>query len=264
MAQIKRASDRIVKIIEKQNSKGTPYYELFSTMLDYFIHLLSHGQIPRPNNSEWCEAIQGTLDDYEPFSDMLGNIYEEIAGRGHKSHMGQFFTPDNIAEMMAMMVIAPDAAERQTPMRIAEPCSGSGVMVLKSAKLLQKYRYMHKWYCSDLDMTCVKMTLVQCGLNVIPAYVVHMNALSLEVFSGYEVQVGTYNGVWVPKLVKLEAHELDVFARSKLGEQMQQAAKSQQEQATLFDLGKVELKAKVERQKKEKKPNLGYDQPTLF
>ena len=39
----------------------------------------------------------------EPFADVLGPLYMEMASRGGRQQLGQFFTPSGIAEMMASM-----------------------------------------------------------------------------------------------------------------------------------------------------------------
>lgn len=261
-----RSTQAVLKLIERESCKGHSYFNLFTEMLDYFISLFSHGAIPAPQDRPWLDQLPEAMADCEPFADAFGTLYMDLAGRGHQSNMGQFFTPENIAEMMAAMII--DPAKSVRPFRICDPTCGSGVMILKSAKALRDTRHLHRWYAGDLDITCVKMTVVQCAINCIPAFVMHANTLTLKTYSGYLVDLFWYQetpeiGGWLPIIRKLREDELDVFAKSPMGTQMQQEA-IKRDPALLFD---VQAEAKKDKPKPKKEPKqkpLPPDAPTLF
>lgn len=122
----------------------------------------------------------------DPAQDFLGPIYMDLASRGHRSWMGQFFTPWPVAELMARVMMT-DLQERRgdLPITLAEPAAGSGVMVLAAAQVLRDAgmapeEALHVT-AIDLDPVCARMAFVQLALSGIPADVIHGNGLSWEV-----------------------------------------------------------------------------------
>lgn len=126
--------------------------------------------------------------------------------------MGQFFTPKTLAQLKTKIVLGDETGEGKN-LNIYEPSCGSGVNILASAEHLQNTRLQHLWWAGDLDITCVKMCLIQCCLNTIPAFIYHMNTLTLEIFRVYAVQmIPTATGQYLPKAVELEGA---AFERAK-------------------------------------------------
>ena len=105
----------------------------------------------------------------QPFTDLWGETYMEVASKGHQSHLGQFFTPQNICAMMSMMSFGPESGIRKENgdlWRTCDPTSGSGVQMLTAAQIiLRQYgpEALHNWSftCCDLDYTCALMSAVQ-------------------------------------------------------------------------------------------------------
>jgi len=98
--------------------------------------------------AQWLEATRGLEFGLAPLAealailmeqathnyyDLLGGVYMQL-GAGNK-HFGQYFTPWNVAKMMAEMALADfkPPGPGEPPLTFMEPCVGSGVMILAAA-----------------------------------------------------------------------------------------------------------------------------------
>ena len=79
--------------------------------------------------------------------DVLGDFFMEHLSFGRN---GQFFTPEHLCDMMAMISMPADTNH------ILDPACGSGRMLMASAKL---HRY-GKFYGADIDRTCCMMAVI--------------------------------------------------------------------------------------------------------
>lgn len=126
-------------------------------------------------------AIQDHRDD--PI-DILGAVYHEL--RLNNEWNGQFFTPDNISRMMAMMngFGNQKESEEKPYVTISDSACGSGTMLVAAAwaMLQNNCDYTSKCLCvaQDIDIRCVWMAYVQLALYGIPAVVIHGNSLTTE------------------------------------------------------------------------------------
>lgn len=82
--------------------------------------------------------------------DALGEIYEHMISYGEH---GQFFTPTHVTHMMAEIAGIKDGET------VADPCCGSGRMLLSAAKVNPNAVF----YGIDVDERCAKM----CALNMV-------------------------------------------------------------------------------------------------
>lgn len=114
----------------------------------------------------------------ENFSDVLGDIYMQCSMGDQK--MAQFFTPYNVAVMMAAMNL--DNMPATKPFTLSEPSCGSGVMVIAAADILRqrKIKYWENMFvvAQDLDWTCVYMSYIQLSMLGIKAHVIQGNSLT--------------------------------------------------------------------------------------
>jgi len=93
-------------------------------------------------------------------TDVLGEFYEQHLYRKGAS---QYFTPWHICSLMAKASTDTiDIHATREPLRILDPCCGSGRMLLASAK---ENGPEHEYYGIDIDHTCVKMTAINLFLN---------------------------------------------------------------------------------------------------
>lgn len=119
--------------------------------------------------------------------DILGSIYHEL--QLNNKWNGQFFSPDNICRMIAMIVDPTDEekVKQNETVTINEPACGSGVMILGTVWAMKQkhFDYQHKtlFIAQDIDIRCVWMAYIQLSLYQIPAVVIHGNTLTLEEWS---------------------------------------------------------------------------------
>lgn len=116
-------------------------------------------------------AYDAAIAASEPFADILGPLYEELASKGGKQLLGQFFTPWPVASMMAMMT-KPTSVEvpKDRLLTACDPACGSGVMMLATASAIlaeQGADALRRWsfYGCDLDPICARMMAIQFAAN---------------------------------------------------------------------------------------------------
>lgn len=108
----------------------------------------------------------------EPFRDILGRLFMRLDV--NSAQAGQFFTPWNIAEMMARMQFDRNDFERTVTEKgvvtVCDPAVGSGVMLLAFAKVVHDELGRNgtnklRLYGTDIDPRCVNMCRIQLRLN---------------------------------------------------------------------------------------------------
>jgi len=116
--------------------------------------------------------------------DCLGKLF--MALELGDSFRGQFFTPYEVALLMARMTVCDAAAkvEAEGFVTLLEPAVGAGAMVIAIAETMTEtgidYRNALHVTAVDVDATAVHMAYVQFSLLDIPAIVVHGNSLTHE------------------------------------------------------------------------------------
>lgn len=120
----------------------------------------------------------------ETTTDILGELYMtlEIANKD----AGQFFTPYNVARLMAEMNFSENDEQLKNgkPVVFYEPCIGGGVTLIVLANVMREkgYNYQRnlRALCGDIDGNVLSMAYVQCSLLGIDAVFERKNALSNE------------------------------------------------------------------------------------
>jgi len=116
--------------------------------------------------------------------DVLGPLYMELElGNGN---VGQFFTPPEIAEMMAQISYGDALESMEKPfIKLEEPACGAGCMILAFAKVMQSKGHSineRLWVQAiDVHRTTALMCYVQMSLWHLPGRVIVGNSLSMEV-----------------------------------------------------------------------------------
>ena len=116
--------------------------------------------------------------------DVLGTVYHEL--RLNNEWNGQYFTPDDVSRMMAMITFGAqkDNLSEEDVFTVNEPTCGSGTMLIAMAwAMLQENRdYTSKCLCvaQDIDIRCVWMAYIQLTLYRIPAVIIHGNTITME------------------------------------------------------------------------------------
>ncbi|GAB4072290.1 N-6 DNA methylase [Ancylobacter sonchi] len=138
--------------------------------------------------------------------DFLGTIAAEMGALDAKG--GQFFTPYEVARMMAEMTItsASEPIAARGFVAVDEPACGAGCMSIAAADALEaaghdigRVLYLE---ATDLSPLAFKMAYLQLSARGIPALVRHGNSLSLECFEQ----------AYTPAMVRFLAHHGDAFA----------------------------------------------------
>lgn len=190
---------KIVKEIEKLSGNYSGY-EIFSDRIKCMALTTSnscelfHGSIWKKREKEYLDIVhKHGIDKIKVFAEMhgmlaiamenemediLGKIYME-AGLGSKQ-TGQFFTPFHVSYMCAKMAVPQNLPDKK--IRINEPSSGGGGMIIATAKVLKErginYQEKMEVVAQDLDWKGVYMTYVQLSLLGINAAVVQGDTLA--------------------------------------------------------------------------------------
>ncbi len=189
----------IIKHLERVTSRGHNHYQVFDDWLNLMLYALMRDDekylkiVKRYRNegenreidhfkSAFHELMSGMVIDSE---ELLGDIYMEwnISNK----HTGQYFTPKNIAGMMAEMT--------EPKGRVLDPTCGAGIMLVESAKAMSYKDCSEAFFVGqDLDATCVNM----CALNMLffnlNGYVIQGNTLALECNWGYRTVRSVFGG----------------------------------------------------------------------
>ena len=152
--------------------------------------------------ADLVKALEYELTWSNSPTDVLGVLFHEL--ELHNKYKGQFFTPQNISDMMGQIAFSnkKDNFTDNGFISLNEPCCGSGAMILgfASAMLEGGINYCSKLFvrAGDIDLKCVYMCYLQLLLYGIPAVVVHENSLTLESWSRWHTPVYVFGG-WALK-----------------------------------------------------------------
>jgi type I restriction-modification system DNA methylase subunit len=157
------------------------------THVEYLENIYTEKEAPLMCNlfEAWAEASD---NNGEGFHDVLGELFMEFVSHGRN---GQFFTPQPVCDMMALMTIGENLQDGET---INDPACGSGRTLMAAAKINRRALF----YGADSDLTCCKMTALNMIINTMQGEVAHMNSLSLEYFKSYHIKVYNMDGKMIP------------------------------------------------------------------
>ncbi len=146
--------------------------ELFVWMLEDALHQL--GALKESNVPEdamervhQCgRAYVQVLAESAPFTDVLGSVYMSLASRWGQKMLGQYFTPQCIAKMMALMMVGEPSYKNGELITACDPACGSGVMMLSLLQAVLERdgkAALRHWSVTgvDLDPVCAMMCAVQ-------------------------------------------------------------------------------------------------------
>jgi len=174
----------LVQLLDTISSKtGQGSWTCFNAFLDVSLEAVKRmGMVDfdwRPDLGKFAKAEQeitkgfsvllGNVYPEETYQDVIGSLYMEL-GMSDSRHFGQYFTPWNVARMMAQMVLGtPDFSQYTVynPMTICDPACGSGILLLAAASVLPREAIDQRrvaFYGVDIDETCVKMAQLNMGL----------------------------------------------------------------------------------------------------
>ena len=131
--------------IEKMHIGGSiQFVECFHNFLDlalsYFCNNMNERQMALrkrvEENEDFRKAYQETMEAYgdcaEDYKDPMGDMFMKKISHGQH---GQFFTPEDLCELSANIVLGNDFYDGMT---INDPTSGSGRMLLKALQIARE------------------------------------------------------------------------------------------------------------------------------
>lgn len=185
-----------IKIMEAQE-----FFKNFEELEDEFIRTVN--KYSKKERLEFVNLFYNLLvifaEQEEP-RDVLGSLFMELELSNDKN--GQFFTPPEIAEAMAMMMYNGNLKNKSF-LKIAEPACGAGGLILAFAKVMLKNgcnpTEMLWVQAVDIDRISAFMCYIQLYAYSIPAQIIVGNSLSLEVRETYYTPAH-YLGNWNEKL----------------------------------------------------------------
>ncbi len=151
------------------------------------------------------------------FHDALGQLFMSLELGDHWK--GQFFTPYEIASLMARMTLGnvADQVQRQGFITVNEPACGAGAMVIATAHAMRdqglNYQTSMHVIAQDIDATAVHMAYVQLALLHVPAIVVHGNSLALTKWDHWATPAHVL-GMWDRRLRRGQAADAGELAKS--------------------------------------------------
>ena len=123
----------------------------------------------------YIDALNAFGDLAENYRDPMGDMFMDKISHGQH---GQFFTPEDLCELSANIVLGNDFYDGMT---INDPTSGSGRMLLKALQIAREVHGKEPLlYANDLSMTCAKMCLLNFLVNSVDGEVTCGDALKLD------------------------------------------------------------------------------------
>lgn len=139
--------------------------------------------------AKFAEALHALAEEMgqRRFSDVLGEVHQEIRGTRSQQATGSFYTPESLCDAMAQMTMDQEAirakVERHEIVRVQDPTIGAGRTLLSCAKIYRKYLPWFRFYGTDMELNACRMAFVNMALNGMAAEVTHGNELTQEVWA---------------------------------------------------------------------------------
>lgn len=151
---------------------------------------------------EWLMLQRKMIVNETDWYDAFGSFYEVISPASKSSALGQFFTPPSIVDLMTALTATNKTKGARE--RIADPCSGSGRM------LLSFHATFPGNYCfaADIDPICAKMTAVNMVIHGCEGQAVCMDSLNPDDWRfGFSINpyIRQVNGI--PHIVRIQKEQ---------------------------------------------------------
>lgn len=117
-------------------------------------------------------------NDGDGLEDGLGDLFMEHLSFGRN---GQYFTPQPISDMIARMSLG--SSELKAGQSVNDCACGSGRMLLGAAKIERNLRF----FGSDIDLTCVKMAVINLAMNNLVGEIVWGNPLTMDHYASFQI-----------------------------------------------------------------------------
>lgn len=190
---------------------------IWSNWLDYCIHLNLLNNDARSMDfkgnegaysemlGEWLIQLNEDLET-RPYSDRLGLFYEELIVSYSKSkNLGQFYTPDNVSDLMNdLSLINNDFHEG-----FVNDCACGSARMLLSAHVKSKGDLI----CigQDIDEISCKMAVLNFWSHGVRGSILHQNTLTGEYYSAWRINTYLYHGLPIPHIELVSPREAYYF-----------------------------------------------------
>jgi type I restriction-modification system DNA methylase subunit len=234
MKKIKQLTDQDLKDAEAQildkfekfcaEYQGVGQDKVFIDLVDSMMYIGSLGKLQLEEYNRACklygskelkEIIFEISEASEGFNDVLGEIYMHISSKYKSQSLGQYFTPNHIVDLGALILGIENNLEGAA---MTDPAGcGSGRNILGMAKKVGQERYKHFFEGADVDLLCVKMCLVNCQMQTIPARVFHANPLEGTTWAVYDIKMMYYTltkpAIYMGVITKLPQSEAEIAGK---------------------------------------------------
>lgn len=129
--------------------------------------------------------------------DVLGRLYMQL--EVSNDARGQFFTPYEVAKLMASMQVERMPDDGKEFITIYEPACGAGAFMIAIAQELRQQQRQFHVTAEDIDPVAVHMAYIQFTLLDIPAVVFHRDTLSMETYDAWPTMAHVRD-LWTYKL----------------------------------------------------------------
>lgn len=218
-------STQLATLFEKA-AHGSGMFELWDAFITSFAAMLASGS---GNECDWLieraagstgritkRAVEDVPKLYDPviqafednpFQDLLGDVYMRL-NLGNKN-TGQFFTPYNVADMMAELSADEDAITKQINERgyvtMNEPAAGGGANVIAMAHAFTKLHInyqRHLWFVAqELSELTALTCYVQCSIIGMAGIVQIGDTLRMEFHHALYTPMCVLDDQWAWRMV---------------------------------------------------------------
>lgn len=158
--------------------------------------------------------LLGEEMEREPYRDLLGRVYQDVAGVAGKKALSAVYTPDALCRTVAGMGMDMERVKarirRGETVSLYEPACGAARMTLSVAEALGELRMGLRVTCEEIDWTACRIAYINLSMWGVPAVVYHADSLSRKRWGGWKTA----------SLVLMEAREEEMRRLRRMAEIM--------------------------------------------
>ena len=144
----------------------------------------------RPLFPQMFNELVAELQDAATFhyTDVLGELFGDLGF--NDKWKGQFFTPQHVSDLMALMTIDSETTAKAIKERgfitVNEPCCGAGSLIIGAINAMREIKLNPSKQmlvvANDIDERCCLMCYIQLSLYGVPAVVIQQNTITMQTY----------------------------------------------------------------------------------